>query len=84
MGAVALKRKDSAAANLSFSKVLAMSPDETSTLFFEAETQEGLAHAADAAKLYARFAELADKIPGEKARVLIAKDRLARLTPAPK
>ena len=84
LGAVALKRKDFATAYQAFTRVLAMAPDETSTLFFAAETQEGLAHPADAAKLYARFAEVAEKLPSEKARVLLAKDRMARLTPAPK
>jgi hypothetical protein len=34
--------------------------------------------------LYARFAELADKLPNEKSRLLLAKDRLARLGLAPK
>ena len=84
VGAVALRRKDFATANLAFTRVLAMSPDETSTLFFAAETQEGLAHPADAAKLYARFAEVADKLPSEKARVLLARDRMTRLAPGSK
>jgi tetratricopeptide (TPR) repeat protein len=84
LGAVALKKKDFAAANQAFQRVLAMTPDETSTLFLAAETQEGLAHPAEAAKLYARFAELADKLPNEKSRLLLAKDRLARLGLAPK
>lgn len=84
LGAIAMKKKDYATASQSFSRVLAMSPDELSTLFLAAEAQEGLAHPGDAAKLYARFAELAERIPSEAPRVLLAKDRLARLSPAPK
>lgn len=80
LGAVALKRKDYAAASADFARVLALSPDELSTLFLAAEAQEGLSHTAEAAKLYARFAELAEKVPTEAARVVVAKDRLARLT----
>lgn len=79
LGAIAMKKKDYASASQSFSRVLAMSPDELSTLFLAAEAQEGLAHPGDAAKLYARFAELAGGIPAEAPRLLLAKDRLARL-----
>ncbi|MDP1825696.1 MAG: tetratricopeptide repeat protein [Archangium sp.] len=84
LGAVAMKKKDYATASQSFARVLAMSPDELSTIFLAAEAQEGLAHPRDAAKLYARFAELAERIPSEAPRLLLAKDRLARLGPAPK
>lgn len=84
LGAIAMKKRDYATASQSFSRVLAMSPDEVSTLFLAAEAQEGLAHPGDAAKLYARFAELAERIPSEAPRVLLAKDRLSRLNPAPK
>lgn len=84
LGAVALKKKDFGAAKQAFSRVLAMAPDELSTLFFAAETEEGLEHPAEAVKLYSRFSELADKVPSENARVLLARDRIARLGPAPK
>ena len=81
LGAVALKSKDFAAARTAFSKVLTLSPDDTSTLFLAAEAEEGLGHGPDAAKLYERFASLAQAVPSESSRVLLARDRLARLTP---
>ncbi len=83
-GAVALKNRDFAAADQAFTRVLAISADDLPTLFMAAEAKEGLAIPAEAAKLYARFAQLADKLPGEAERVLLAKDRLARLSPQPR
>lgn len=84
LGAIALRKKDYAQAKQAFSRVLAMAPEEVSSLFFAAETEEGLEHPAEAVKLYTRFSELADKVPSESARVLLAKDRLARLSQGPK
>lgn len=84
LGAIALQRKDFTTANQNFARVLAISPDDTTTLFLAAEAQEGVARPAEAAKLYARFAQLAEKLPGEAERVLLAKDRLARLAPPSK
>ncbi len=84
LGAVALKRKDFTGAQAAFAKVLAVAPDDLSTLFFAAEAEEGLSHPAEAAKFYERFALMAQSMPGESSRVLLARDRLGRLRPAPK
>ena len=80
LGAVALKRRDFSAASQAFARVLAMAPNDVPTLFLAAETQEGLASPGEAAKLYARFAQLAEKVPGEAERLILAKDRFARLS----
>jgi tetratricopeptide (TPR) repeat protein len=82
LGGVALQRKDYAAAKAAFARVLTVSPDDASTLFLAAEAEEGLSHPAEAAQLYERFALLAQRMPGEASRLLLAKDRLARLSPA--
>lgn len=84
LGAVALRRKDFAAAQTAFARVLAISPDEMSTLFLAAEVEEGLGHPVDAAKLYGRFAIQAEGMPSESSRVVMAKDRMARLAPVKK
>ncbi|MFO0598172.1 MAG: tetratricopeptide repeat protein [Myxococcaceae bacterium] len=80
VGAVALKKKDYPTAHLAFTRVLALNPDELSTLYFDAETLEALNKPAEAKPLYERFLQLAQSVPSEAPRVLLAKDRLARLS----
>jgi len=86
LGAIAAQQGDHKAALEAFEKVLQSQPNDLETLFKAAEQHEALNEKGKAAALYQRFAEVAQQVPSEKERALIARDRASRLggaVPAP-